>query len=274
MPVGRTQYADISGWDVYRTQIPLLAMLMPRRAERHRRLDARRRRAERLPAALVLRQRPEHDDGRRPADPIIASAAAFGASGFDADAALAAMVKGANEGCRSRRRQLRPAPGPRAVQSARLRAVRSRRQAPQRELAVRRPRRRLGLGGDHARVRDADFSIAQFAGRALGDRAMYRSFISRSGNWRNLLNPSSGLIEPRFEDGAFAPRYDNLRGAGFAEGDSVQYTWMVPHDPAGLFVALAARERRGPARPLSCARSTAAPAPRTPTTRCWATSPT
>ena len=28
----RTQYADFSGWDIYRTQIPLLAMLEPRRA--------------------------------------------------------------------------------------------------------------------------------------------------------------------------------------------------------------------------------------------------
>ena len=66
---GRTQYADLSGWDIYRTQIPLLAMLMPRPGERHRRLDARRRGAERLPAALVLRQRAEHDDGRRPGRP-------------------------------------------------------------------------------------------------------------------------------------------------------------------------------------------------------------
>src|SRR6201999_3599111 len=30
--VGRTQYADFSGWDVYRTEIPLLAMIEPRRA--------------------------------------------------------------------------------------------------------------------------------------------------------------------------------------------------------------------------------------------------
>ncbi len=29
---GRTQYADLSGWDVYRTQVPLLAMLVPKRA--------------------------------------------------------------------------------------------------------------------------------------------------------------------------------------------------------------------------------------------------
>gem|GEM_PF-5904429 len=34
------------------------------------------------------------------------------------------------------------------------------------------------------------FSIAQFAARALRDRATYRAFIARAGIWRNLLNPS------------------------------------------------------------------------------------
>src|SRR5207244_5804012 len=32
-----------------------------------------------------------------------------------------------------------------------------------------------------------------------------------------------------------------LSSKGFAEGDGAQYTWMVPHDPAGLFEALGGR---------------------------------
>jgi predicted alpha-1,2-mannosidase len=80
-----------------------------------------------------------------------------------------------------------------------------------------------------------DFSIAQFAARALHDRAAYRRFMRRSGNWRNLFDRSSGQVEPRYENGAFPANYDNLGGGGFVEGDSVQYTWMVPHDPRGLF---------------------------------------
>jgi putative alpha-1,2-mannosidase len=62
--------------------------------------------------------------------------------------------------------------------------------------------------------------------------------MQRSGNWRKLFNRQSGEIEPRYEDGAFPTEYDNLRGGGFVEGDSAQYTWMVPQDPAGLFRAM------------------------------------
>ena len=65
--------------------------------------------------------------------------------------------------------------------------------------------------------------------------------MQRSGNWRKLFDPGSRQVEPRYENGAFPADYDNLRGGGFVEGDSVQYSWMVPHDPAGLFRAMGGR---------------------------------
>lgn len=237
----RTQYADLSGWDIYRTQIPLLAMLMPRRAS-----DIV---ASMLASAAQSGCLPRwsYANGQSmtmvgdPADAIIASAAAFGARRFNADAALAAMVKGANEGCGS--------PDGTYVQRQGLEPYRALGYLPF-DLDVRR-RNANSLFGDPSAVwasaattleyAVADFSIAQFAARTLGDRTAYRSFISRSGNWRNLLNPRSRQLEPRFEDGAFVPGYDNLRGAGFAEGNSTQYTWMVPQDPAGLIAAIGGR---------------------------------
>ncbi len=88
-----------------------------------------------------------------------------------------------------------------------------------------------------------DFSISQFAARVARDPAVYRAFIQRSGAWRNIFNPYSRKVEPRFESGAFYRHYDNLRGGGFAEGNSFQYTWMVPHDPAGLFRAMGNRTK-------------------------------
>ena len=42
---GYTQYADFSGWDTYRTQVQLLALLAPERASDMMKLAARRRRA-------------------------------------------------------------------------------------------------------------------------------------------------------------------------------------------------------------------------------------
>jgi len=88
-----------------------------------------------------------------------------------------------------------------------------------------------------------DFAIAQFAARSLGDRATYAAFMRRSANWRRLYNPASGMIEPRFASGAFPTPYDNLSGGGFVEGDSAQYTWMVPQDPGGLFRRMGGRAK-------------------------------
>ena len=70
--------------------------------------------------------------------------------------------------------------------------------------------------------------------------------MRRSGNWRLLYDPTSGLIEPRYADGEFPSSYNPLEGEGFVEGDAYQYTWMVPQDPAGLF-----SEMGGPAKAAS-----------------------
>ncbi len=240
---GRTKYADLSGWDVYRTQIPLLAMLMPARASdvvASMLADA---------AQSGCLPRWSYANGQSmtmvgdPADAMIASAAAFGARDFDAQAALAAMVKGADEGCRS-------ADGG-YVQRQGLAEYKALGYLPY-DIDVKQRNANSLFGSPDAvwasaattlEYAVADFSIAQFAARALRDSATYRTFMSRSANWRNLLNPRSEHIEPRYQDGAFAPRYDNLRGGGFVEGNSAQYTWMVPHDPAGLFAAIGGRDR-------------------------------
>ncbi|HSS05411.1 MAG TPA: GH92 family glycosyl hydrolase [Solirubrobacterales bacterium] len=238
---GRTQYADLSGWDVYRTQIPLLAMLMPHRAsDIVASMLADAEQSGCLPRWSYANGQSMTMVGD-PADAIVASAAAFGARDFDAAAALAAMVKGAKEGCST-------ADGD-YVQRQGLQQYTALGYLPF-DIDVRRRNANSLYGSPEAvwasaattlEYAIADFSIAQFAARELGDGATYRSFIPRSGNWRNLLNPDSGEIEPRFEDGSFSPHYDNLHGAGFAEGDSAQYTWLVPQDPAGLFASIGGR---------------------------------
>jgi predicted alpha-1,2-mannosidase len=87
-----------------------------------------------------------------------------------------------------------------------------------------------------------DFAIAQFAARSGVDGGVgsapadaYGEFIRRAANWRNLFDPATGVVEPRYSGGSFPDSYDPLGGGGFVEGDAAQYTWMVPQDPAGLF---------------------------------------
>jgi putative alpha-1,2-mannosidase len=51
------------------------------------------------------------------------------------------------------------------------------------------------------------------------------------------------MVEPRYASGAFPSPYDNLGGGGFVEGNSAQYTWMVPQDPGGLIAKMGGRAK-------------------------------
>jgi predicted alpha-1,2-mannosidase len=238
---GRTQYADFSGWDVYRTQIPLLAILAPRRAaDVVRSLLADAAQSGCLPRWSYAAGQSMTMVGDS-ADPTIASAAAFGARGFDAEAALAAMLKGASEPCASANGEYLERQG--LDQYLTLGYVPFDLDTNTRNAnsIYGSPEAVWGSAATSLEYYVDDFAIAQFAARELRDRRAYRQFIQRSGRWRALFEPGSGMIEPRYSSGAFPRPYDNLHGGGFVEGNSAQYTWMVPQDPAGLFGRMGGR---------------------------------
>lgn len=253
--VGRTQYADYSGWDVYRSQMPLLALVAPRRAEDlAASLLADQRQSGWLPKWSLANAQTEVMTGD-PADPTLASIWALGARGFDVRRALAAAVKGAtrsgasaNAGYVERQavadyerlgyvpheknanlvtsgvdawRRTLPAPGSSALDLA------------------------WGSAGTTLEYATDDFAVARLAA-AAGDTATCRRFLRRSASWRNVFDSSTRYARPRWASGRFASPYDPggndaASSQGFAEGSGAQYTWMVPHDPAGLIAALGGR---------------------------------
>ena len=240
---GRTQYADFSGWDIYRTQIQLLSILAPKRAsELVRSLLADADESGCLPRWPYANGQSMTMVGDS-ADPLIASATAFGATAFDRGAALAAMLRGADGECRSANGEYLERQG--------LAPYLAHGYVPfDLDTNVRNANSIYGSPDDvwasaatSLEYTVDDFAIAQFAGRALGDHGTYERFMQRSGNWRKLFDRHSKMIEPRYENGAFPAHYDNLGGGGFVEGDSAQYSWAVPHDPAGLFRAIGGRGR-------------------------------
>jgi predicted alpha-1,2-mannosidase len=240
---GRTQYADFSGWDTYRTQIQLLSILAPKRAsEMVRSLLADAEESGCLPRWPYANGQSMTMVGDS-ADPLIASAAAFGAKAFDRGAVLAAMLRGADGECRSangeylERQGLAPYLAHGYVPFDLDTNVRNA------NSIYGNPDDIWGSAATSLEYTIDDFAIAQFAGRALGDSGTYQRFMQRSGNWRKLFDRHSKMIEPRYENGAFPAQYDNLGGGGFVEGDSAQYSWMVPHDPAGLFRAMGGRRK-------------------------------
>ncbi|MET0558509.1 MAG: GH92 family glycosyl hydrolase [Solirubrobacterales bacterium] len=238
---GYTQYADFSGWDTYRTQTQLLALLVPdRAADMMRSLLADAEQSGCLPRWPYANGQSMTMVGDS-ADPILASAAAFGAR-FDRAAALAAMVKGASEPCRSANGEYLQRQG--LPEYLRLGYVPF-----DSDVNVRNansiygdPEAVWGSAATTLEYAVDDFAVARMAALA-GDQVTYRAFIQRAANWRHLFNPASGMIEPRLADGSFPSDYDNLGGGGFVEGNSVQYSWAVPQDPAALIARMG-----GPAR--------------------------
>jgi predicted alpha-1,2-mannosidase len=237
---GRVQYADFSGWDVYRGEAQLLALLEPRRAgEMMTSLLADAEQSGCLPRWPYAAGQSMTMVGDS-ADPILASAAAFGAS-FDRAAALSAMLRGATAPCRSANGEY--------VERQGLAGYLALGYVPfDQDTGTRNansiygdPEAVWGSAATTLEYAVDDAAIAQLAARYLGDRATYRAFARRAGSWRSLFNPASGMIEPRFADGSFPAGYDNLNGGGFVEGDSAQYTWMVPQDPAGLIARMGGR---------------------------------
>jgi predicted alpha-1,2-mannosidase len=240
---GRIQYADFSGWDTYRTQVQLLSILAPKRAaEMMRSLLADAAESGCLPRWPYANGQSMTMVGDS-ADPILASAAAFGAGAFDRRAALEAMVGGATQPCRSANGEYLERQG--LAQYMALGYVPF-------DLDTN-TRNANSIYGDPESVWGSaattleyavdDFAIAQLAARSLRDRSTYRAFMRRSANWRRLFNPASGMVEPRYANGQFPTPYDNLGGGGFVEGNSAQYSWMVPQDPSGLIRRMGGRDR-------------------------------
>lgn len=80
-----------------------------------------------------------------------------------------------------------------------------------------------------------DWAIAQLA-KKLGKTDIYRTFMKRSESYRNVFDASTGFMRPRMSDGTFMKNFDPLETAepGFVEGNSWNYSFFVPQDPAGL----------------------------------------
>lgn len=78
------------------------------------------------------------------------------------------------------------------------------------------------------------YAVAQFA-KALGKTDDYKKLMEYSHGWEKLFNDDLKLIHPKGTDGKFLDNFDPLESwRGFQEGNSVQYTFYVPQDPAGL----------------------------------------
>jgi predicted alpha-1,2-mannosidase len=224
----RVQYANFSGWDIYRCQVQLIAVLFPKIAsDMAQSLVNDAQQGGGLPIWPVANDESSVMVGD-PSDPILASVYAFGGRDFDTHSALAAMIAGADNP-RTHVRAYPERPGLHDYLSKGY-VVQSFPILP-------------GNGAASITLEDtsADFAISQFA-KAMGNEAAAQRFLTRSANWRNIFDPETKYIRARGEDGKFLPDFSAAKTDGFVEGNAAQYTWMVPYDLRGVIEAIGGPE--------------------------------
>jgi predicted alpha-1,2-mannosidase len=205
-----TEYANFSGWDIYRGQTQLAAMVAPQQTS-----DAITSMLNDYAQTGAL---PKWSLGNGetyvqvgdPADAIIADAYAFGARDFDVRTALTDMIKEATT-----TNDIRPG------------------QQLEDQYGY------LPFDGSYGCCNfygpvstqleyDADdYAIATLA-RDTGDQKDYEYFATRAQNWENVYNAETGYLQARNSNGTWLGDFSPSTPSGFVEGTSAIYTAMVP----------------------------------------------
>jgi predicted alpha-1,2-mannosidase len=90
-----------------------------------------------------------------------------------------------------------------------------------------------------------DWAIARMAD-ALGKSDIAARFYARAASYRNVFDKKTGYMRAKKADGSFREPFDpaaaSYKDADFTEGSALQYSWFVPHDPAGLITLLGGDE--------------------------------
>jgi alpha-1,2-mannosidase, putative len=215
--------SSLSLWDTYRAEQPLMTLIEPEQ------------RTNDLVGSLIASQR-ESPFGILPvwqfagletwcmigyhAVPIIADAYMKGIRGYDAKAALDAMVVSATY-------------------------------APYGNLGAYMKLGYVPVDNDSEAASKTveyafdDWTIARMA-KAMGNDAVASSFSKRAGFWRNNFNVADGFLEPRLANGDYRKPFDPAKAgaaSGFTEGNAWQYSWYQPQDEQGLIELLGGKEK-------------------------------
>lgn len=215
--VERTAYTHrtmFSGWDVYRSEFPLLTLIAPETVndEASSLLTVARRQNRSFPRWELMGL----DSRCMVGDPgllVVADAYVKGIRRYDTDAAY-------------------------DIALASSRAAEEREGKP---FASVRPRHRSYIEeaytpGDISSTLElllADYAMHRFAA-ARGETEDAAHFLARARRYGENLNPQTGFMGPRDESGAFLPVRDEYDTRGCVESNLFQQSWFVPYDIAEL----------------------------------------
>lgn len=81
-----------------------------------------------------------------------------------------------------------------------------------------------------------DYAVALLA-KELGDTSNYRMLMKRTGNYKNMFDPSTGLMRGRLANGDWIKKFDPefpYYEYMYREANAWQSSFFAPHDPKGL----------------------------------------
>ena len=217
---GHTTYTTFSLWDTYRAAMPLMTILHPdRMPDIVNTMLAIADEQGRLPVWHLWGNETDCMVGN-PGIPVVADAIVKGIGGFDRERAFEAI----------RRTAMNPDRGNGL---------------------------RMKYGYipcdlfNEAVAYDMEYALADGAAaraaKALGREEDARYFTERSHSYRNYFDPSTGFMRGRDSRRGwrtpFNPFASTHRADDYCEGNAWQYTWLAPHDVAGLESCFGSRAR-------------------------------
>lgn len=215
---GHHIYANFSGWDIYRSEIPLLAMIEPRRME------------DMAQSVVLMYQQggwidrwPQinlytNDMVGSPLSIALATAWLDGLHGFDMDTAWEGMLKDATQA---------PPPSSPYLGEQGVEWMNKVHYVPDDKV-------------DYGSVSETQEYALAYASLyrlavALGKTSDSKMLYDRALYYRNVFNPEDRFFRPRKADGTWVPDFNPAQdGHGFVEGTGWHYLSFAPADMAWL----------------------------------------
>ncbi|MGO1056486.1 GH92 family glycosyl hydrolase [Crossiella sp. CA198] len=229
------QYGNFSGWDQYRAQIQLLALLQPRVAGNFAQsLYNYARQNDGVWDRWVHVNGATHVMTGDPSAATLATFHAMGVRDFDAAGAFDSLYRQAtvprpegllDAGC----------PGQCVGQRPNLA------QYVQSRYSAHDVCHCWGGAAETLEASVADDALSRWAAQ-LGRDKEAAELRQRGTYWRNVFNPATGYIQARRLDGSWLGPFDPASQQGFAQGSAATYVWMVPQDVSGLAEAMGGKD--------------------------------
>ena len=210
-------YADYSGWDIYRTEAPLLTLIEPQRMQDMcQSISLMYQQGgwiDRWPQANVY----TNVMCGSPLTTVAATAWNAGLHGFDMAALYPGMVKDATQ----------PAPPNKPYQGeANVQYM---------DTLGYIPDDKEGYGSVSQTEEDClAYAALASVSASLGKTADAARFSKRALLYRNLFDPETKFLRPKLADGSWYGPFDPTKEHGYVEGTGWHYRWLAMQDMAGL----------------------------------------